>query len=127
MQRKAAIFQSSKEALVELHHQIWTTYSNISSWFDAWEEFALSYGFTTEKDGSVQITWEQQRRIINLNENNFSLNGSDEGQDGCPSQSITAAGVNRPGTAIKKSSVSSSLMCQSNAAGEITSPYNVFV
>jgi hypothetical protein len=71
-----------------------------------------------EKDGSVQSTWEQQRHIINLDETNFSLDGSDGGQGGCPSQSIAVAGVNRPGTAINKSSVSSTLMCGSNAAGE---------
>jgi hypothetical protein len=77
---------------------MWTTYSNISSWFDAWEEFALSYGFTVRKDGSVQLTWEQGKRIINLDATNFSLDGSDWGQGGCPSQSSTVAGVNRQST-----------------------------
>jgi hypothetical protein len=43
-----AIFHLSKEALVELCHQIWMMYATISSWFDAWEKFALAYGFTTE-------------------------------------------------------------------------------
>jgi hypothetical protein len=59
MQRKAAIFQLSKEALVELRRQLWTTDANISFWFDAWEKFALAYGFATEKDGSVHFSWEQ--------------------------------------------------------------------
>jgi hypothetical protein len=107
MQSKAAIFQLSKEALVELCHQIWTTFSNISSWFDAWGKIALVYGFATEQDGSVQFSWEQRRCIINLDETNFSLNGSDGSQGGHTSQNITVAGVNRLGTAINKSIVSS--------------------
>jgi hypothetical protein len=45
--------------LVELCPKMWTTYSNIISWFDTWEEFALSYGVATKKDGSVQFIWVQ--------------------------------------------------------------------
>ena len=83
------------------------TFAKISSWFEDWEEFALAYEFTTEQDGSDQFSWEQQRHIINLDETNFSLNGSDGSQGGHTSQSITVAGVNRLGTAINKSIVSS--------------------
>jgi hypothetical protein len=71
------------------------TFAKISSWFEDWEEFALAYEFTTEQDGSDQFSWEQQRHIINLDETNFSLDGSEGGWGGCPSQSFTVAWVSQ--------------------------------
>jgi hypothetical protein len=55
---------------------------------------------------------------FNIDETNLSLDGSDGGRGGRPACTITMKHWNRPGTAQNKTSLSSSLMCGSNTAGE---------
>jgi hypothetical protein len=119
----AALLDLSKEEVVEMKRQIWTTFSNLNDWFDAWERFLVTYGFASEiidTDGVKLITFtdNQKRHIINIDETNMSLDGSDGGRGGRPACTITIKLCNRPGTAQNKTNVSSSLMCGSNAAGE---------
>ncbi len=99
-----------------------TTFNNLNDWFDSWEAFVLSQGFATKINGEsgeeVIFTEEQKRRIINIDETNLSLDGLDSGHGGQPACSITMKNCNHPGTAQNKSSISSSLMCGSNAVGE---------
>jgi hypothetical protein len=120
----AALLALSKEEVIELRRQIWTTHTNLNDWFDSWEVFLVSQGFATEitgEDGNekeVIVSEDQKRRIINVDETNLSLDGSDGGRGGRPGCTITIKHCSRPGTAQNQSSVSSSLMCGSNAAGE---------
>jgi hypothetical protein len=53
-----------------------------------------------------------------MDETKFSMDGSDGGIGGCPANSITLLGVARAGTAMNKASISSTLVCGSNATGE---------
>ncbi len=46
------------------------------------------------------------------------LDGSDGGRGGRPVASYIVSGARRPGTATNKASISSTLVCGSNAAGE---------
>ena len=79
----------------------------------------MSNGFATTTDqGEVIFSETQKRRIINIDETNLSLDGSDGGRGGRPACSITIKHCQRPGTAQNKAGLSSSLMCGSNAAGE---------
>jgi hypothetical protein len=110
----ASVLNLSKQYLVELRRQMWTTFDNLSDWFDAWERyvlfyfiylfifsahiiffvsfiilfylnesFVLEYGFADlDENGNVIFSEEQRRRIINLDETNFSLDGSDGGRGG---------------------------------------------
>jgi hypothetical protein len=99
--------------------QMWTTFTNLMDWFDAWKAFVAAQGFATKvDDGESRLeaifTEEQQGRIINIDETIHSLNGSDGGHGGRPACSITIKHCSRPGTAQNKSSLSSSLMCGSN-------------
>lgn len=119
----ASLLDLSKEEVVEMRRLIWTTFSNLSDWYDAWEKFLTTQGFASEiinESGAKEIVFseEQKRRIINIDETNLSLDGSDGGRGGRPSCTITIKHCSRPGTAQNKTSVSSSLMCGSNAAGE---------
>ncbi len=70
---------------------------------------------------------DQKRRIINFDETNLSLNGSDGGHGGCPRCTITIKHCSRPGTAQNRSNVYSSLMCGSNAAVEAIPMYIMFL
>ncbi len=57
----AALLQLSKK--VQEYCQImWTTHTNLSDWFDAWEEFCLSYGFAAKNDAGEVIFPECQKR-----------------------------------------------------------------
>ncbi len=60
----------------------WTTFSNISSWFDNWEFDLVELGFaTSEADGKNTIPAEQLYNIINFDETCLSVDGS-EGRRG---------------------------------------------
>ena len=123
----ASSLELSKEEVVEMRRQMWTTFSNLTDWFDAWEDFALRQGFATkEGESTVCFSEDQKRRIINIDETNLSLDGADGGHGGRPACSITIKNCNRPGTAQNKSSISSSLMCGSNAAREAMSIHIMF-
>jgi hypothetical protein len=83
----------------------------------------ITHGFACEvikENGEKEITFseEQKQRIINIDETNLSLDGSDGGRGGRPACTITMKHCNRPGTAQNKTSLSSSLICGSNAAGK---------
>jgi hypothetical protein len=46
--RNAAFFDLSKEQMVELRRQLWTTYRNLKDWFVAFRNFCVEYRFATE-------------------------------------------------------------------------------
>jgi hypothetical protein len=117
--QNSVILELRKEHQSQLGRQIWTTVKNLDEWYDRWQSFCLEFGFSDD-DGQGGITFleEQKRRIVNMDEIKFSTYGSDGGIGGRPSNSINVLGVARSGTAVNKASVSSTLMCGSNAAGE---------
>jgi hypothetical protein len=115
----AALLDLSKEQVIEMRRLLWTTPENLNNWFDEWGLFCVSKGFATRTDqGEVIFSETQKRRIINIDETNLSLDGSDGGRGGRPACTITIKHCQRPGTAQNKVGLSSSLMCGSNAAGE---------
>jgi hypothetical protein len=38
--RLSSYISLDSESLIEMHRQIWTTYGNLTTWFDGWEAFA---------------------------------------------------------------------------------------
>ena len=90
------------------------------------QSFVLEYGFADlDENGNVTFSEEQRRRIINLDETNFSLDGSDGGRGGRPAASVTVVDATLTGIATNKSSISSTLMCGSNAAEEPLPLHNI--
>ena len=60
----------------------WTTFVNISSWFDNWEFDLVELGFAMKGiNGTVTIPDDQLSFILNLDETCLSLDGS-EGRRG---------------------------------------------
>jgi hypothetical protein len=54
--RLASNISLDKESLIELRRQIWTTYSNLSTWYNGWEKFVLDRAFASRsEDGSVHF------------------------------------------------------------------------
>jgi hypothetical protein len=115
----AVVLELPNEEKVELRHQMWTTVRNLELWYDSWESFCIEYGFGIDDGtGHVKFTEEQRRRIANIEETKFSMDGADGGIDRRPENSITIANMTRSGTSCNKASMSSTLMCGYNAARE---------
>jgi hypothetical protein len=92
---------------------------NLKDWCDRWEAFCIEYRFGDDDGtGHVVFSEEQKRRICNMDETKFSTDGSDGGIGGRPANSVTISDTTRAGTGTSKSSLSSTLMCGSNGAGE---------
>ncbi len=104
----AALLELSKEEVNELQRQNWTTHANHNGWFGSWEVFLVSQGFATEitsQDGAgkeVVVLEDQKCRIIDVDETNLSIDGSDGVNGRCPGCTITIKHCSRPGTAQKK-------------------------
>jgi hypothetical protein len=45
-----SLLELSKEEVVEMRCQMWTTFTNLMDWFDAWEAFVVAQGFATKID-----------------------------------------------------------------------------
>jgi hypothetical protein len=109
----------SREVQVELRRQMWTTVMDLGDWYDHFESFCIEYIFGEDGGGGkVVFTDDQKRRISNMDETKFSMDGSDGAIGGHPAKSITIAGTTRSGTATNKASLSSTLMCGSTASGD---------
>jgi hypothetical protein len=46
--QNSAFFDLSKEQMVELRRQQWTSYTTLKDWFVAFHAFCLEFGFATE-------------------------------------------------------------------------------
>jgi hypothetical protein len=61
----AALLDLSKEAVVEMRRQIWTTYSNLNDWFDSWEKFLITHCFASEvfkENGEKEIIFSEEQK-----------------------------------------------------------------
>jgi hypothetical protein len=103
---------------------MWMTVKNLDERYDRWQNFCLEFDFG-DSDGKCGIVFseEQKWRIVNMDETKFSMDG---GIGGRPENSITMLGVARVGTAMNKSSTASTLICGSNAAGELLPVHIMF-
>jgi hypothetical protein len=122
------ILELSKEQQSELRRQMWTTVNNLDEWYDRWKSFCLEFGFADDDgQGGKTFSEEQKRWIVNMDEIKLSTDGSNGGIGGRPANSITILGVARAGTDVNTASMSSTLMCGSNASGEafLTNPCDV--
>ncbi len=86
----AAELDISNVLTQECNRIFWTTYLNLNQWFDSWELFCMYQGFATRNsDGALFFPVEQRRRIINLDETKFSVDGSGGVVGGRPALFIT--------------------------------------
>jgi hypothetical protein len=74
----AICLELSREVQVELRRQMWKTATNLGDWYDHFESFCIEYGFGDDGGGGkVVFTDDQKRRISNMDETKFSMDGSD--------------------------------------------------
>ena len=102
----------------------WTNHRNISMWFDNWEDDLIWLGFAFEDDGgNMTIPDEQLRNIINFDETCLSVDGSQRRRGGWPEIVLHDPRFPMTGKSTNKDSLTATLICGSNAAGEALVPH----
>jgi len=82
----AISLNASKTQSAEDRRIRWTTYKNLSMWFDNWEQDLVDLWFACvdPTTGIVVIPIEQLKHIVNIDETCLSLDGSDNVRGGWP-------------------------------------------
>ena len=109
---------------VEDRRRQWTTYSNLKLWFDTWEKSLEHLGFGKRVGNEFVI--HDLSRIINLDESCLSLDGSSGRRGGRPYASLYDPALPSIGHCSTKSSVTTTIICGSSAAGEPLPPHFQF-
>ena len=124
-------FMVGKANVVEARHLMWTTHYNIDKWFDTWKETLLELGFAREKrdddppetEGEIVFFEGQERRILNFDETDASLDDTKHSKGGRPPMTFLAPNIAGGGTSVNKSGYSITIICGSNSAGEPLPPH----
>jgi len=105
----------------------WTTYSNLSLWFNQWETSLQNLGFgSRDATGKFVIHREQLSRIINIDETALSFDGSEGRCGGRPAVEFFDPTLQASHKRTSKSSVTITLIAGSSAAGEAIPPHFQF-
>ena len=117
----------------ELHRVLWTSCGNLRVWFSQWEHTVISLVFGRLKnpdgseehleEGSVVFFTGQQKRILNLDETDGSLDNTKGKRGGRPPLVFYARDMSGGSTAASKSGYSPTIVCGSNALGEAIPPH----
>ena len=113
-------FEASLYVNVEEHRIWWTTFSNLSLWFESWERTIVDKGFgLRDAKGSVIITPDQLFQIFNVDDSVVSLDGSIESQaGGFPTLTLHDKNLPMSGNPATKNSTKNTFIGGSNASGE---------
>jgi hypothetical protein len=108
----------------------WTTYRNLSLWFDNWEDELVEQGFAdrnliTNKISSLEPN--QLKRILNFDETCLLLNGSTSKHGGPPEVILFDPRFSMVGKATLKSLLSTTMITGSSAAGDPIPPHLQFL
>ena len=102
----------------------WTTFANISSWFDNWEFDLVELGFATrDADGKIAISAEQLYFILNFDETCLSVDGSEGRWGERPNVTLHDPRLPYTGKRTNKDSLTATLVMGSNAAGAALPPH----
>jgi hypothetical protein len=105
----------------------WTNEDNLNMWLNNWEHDLVELGFAWRDDtGKVHIPEEMLALITNLDETNLSLCGATQTRGGRPEGHIYDPRFPMVGKATSKSSLSTTMIGGSTAAGEALPPHIQF-
>ena len=109
-------------------HIRWTTYKNLSLWFDNWEYDLVELGFAYYNPitNKVCIPKEQLINILNFDETCMSLDRSTQNHGSQPELILCDPRFPQVGKAASKSSLTSTMITNSNAAGDPIPPHLQF-
>ncbi len=114
----------SKDSNVEDRRIRWTNYQNISMWFDNWERDIVNLGtaICDPSTNKVTIPKEQLSNIVNFDKSCCSLDGSNSERGGRPEAVLYDPRFPHTGKATSKSTLTTTLITGSTAAGEALPP-----
>ena len=105
----------------------WTTYKNLSMWFDEWESELCRLGFGNhDESGSLIIPENQLKHIINFDETALSLDGLEGRCGGRPAVEFYDPNLPASYKRTSKLSVTITMITGSLAAGEPLAPHFQF-
>ncbi len=111
----------------EDRHICWTTYQNLSLWFDSWEVFLVDYGFATiSQTGELIVAENTKKRILNMDETCLSLDRSNSNCGGHPTVTYYDFCFPQLGKATSKSALTTTMISGSTAVGEPLIPHFQF-
>jgi len=125
----AHLFTIDRMNVQELRRLQWTSFSNLSVWFDTWKRTVVYLGFAREKvigdvcDGELFFFEGQTSRIINLDETDGSMDNTNGLRGGRKPMAFYAHDISGGANMANKTSYSSTIICGSNAAGEALPPH----
>ena len=103
----------SKEKKAEERRIKWTTYKNLSMWFDNWAKDLVELGFATWVDdvgGEIDIPPDQLVRILNFDETCLTLDGSSCSRGGRPRVIFYNPHLPQLGSGVVKTSNSATMI-----------------
>ena len=112
---------------VEDRRILWTTHRNLRLWFDNWTRDLEELGFAKRNEkAEVYIPDEQLGNIANLDETCMSLDGSNGNRGGRPEVTFFDPRFPQLGKGTSKSSLTTTMIAGSTAAGEPLPPHFQF-
>ncbi len=105
----------------------WTTYYNLKTWFDSWQEDLIELGFAHyDEENKVVIPSDKLARILNVDETCLVLDGSKCNRGGRPEVIFYSPYLPNLGKATIKNSTATTMIAGSTAAGEPIPPHFQF-
>ena len=105
----------------------WTTYYNLKTWFDSWQEDLIELGFAHyDEENKVVIPSDKLARILNVDETCLVLDGSKCNRGGRPEVIFYSPYLPNLGKATIKNSAATTMIAGSTAAGEPIPPHFQF-
>jgi hypothetical protein len=97
----------------------WTTYANLLAWFKNFRKILIEFDFAgVDSNGELDINEEQMRQIVNVNEMEIAINGSQTRVGSGPVVSFQHSQLPLTSRAVAKSSLACTGIFGSNATGE---------
>jgi hypothetical protein len=105
----------------------WTTYYNLKTWFESWQEDLIELGFAHyDEENKVVIPSDKLARILNVDETCLVLDGSKCNRGGRTEVIFYSPYLPNLGKATIKNSVATTMIAGSTAAGEPIPPHFQF-
>ena len=102
----------------------WTTYYNLKTWFDSWQENLMELGFAHYgEENTVVIPFDILERILNIVKTCLVLDGPKCNRGGRPEITIYSLYLPKLGKATIKNSTATTMISGSTAVGEPLPPH----
>eukprot|EP00804_Cyclotella_cryptica_P002589 CCRYP_010430-RA/>CCRYP_010430-RA protein AED:0.08 eAED:0.03 QI:0/0/0/1/0/0/2/0/413 len=101
----------------------WTTYYNLKTWFDSWQEELIELGFAKYDENKVFIPPDKLEHILNVDKTCLVLDGSKGNRGGRVEVIFYSPYLPNLGKATIKNSATTTMIAGSTAAGEPILPH----